>query len=335
MPNDTIHKMTVVASNGPNLRKGTLQYLPVGLFGSTVAIAGLSIAWTQAAKIFSLPTGIGTFIGILAWLMYLLLVILYLLKIISYPDAVKKELLNSVTGNFLGTFFISTVLLGAVTISFSLTFGRIVWVCGAVGGAVFMYELTARLFKGQLNVVDTEPPALIPGLVLLNAVVAGQKMGFAWTKEANLILFSIGIVYVFVFFILILSRLIYNQPVTPFLVPTLLLMSAPSEVGMSAYVSQTLQIDMFSSVLFYFGLFTFIVILVHILKERIYFMTSWWSACFSIGALTNAALKYSFLTDGAIEKFIAGVLLVVATLFMAVTLFITVKMQLKNELLKP
>ncbi len=32
--------------------QGSLQYLPVGLFGSTVSMAGLSIAWDQASVLF-------------------------------------------------------------------------------------------------------------------------------------------------------------------------------------------------------------------------------------------------------------------------------------------
>ena len=184
-------------SNGSVGRdKGALQYLPVGLFGSTVAISGLSIAWSQASAIFGLSKDVGTGIAILAWSMYMFLIILYVTKIIKYPEAVKKELSNPVAGNFLGTFFISTVLLGSVTVPFSLDLARGVWIAGAAGGSVFMYKLTSRLFRGQLSILDTEPPALIPGLVLLNAVVAGSRMEFKWGREAELILFSVGIVYV-------------------------------------------------------------------------------------------------------------------------------------------
>ena len=154
-------------------------------------------------------------------------------------------------------------------------------------------------------------------------------------KEVDLILFSVGIVYVFVFFIIILFRLVYREPIVPFLVPTLLLMSAPFEVGVSAYISQTGQIDFFASVIFFFGLFTFMVILFHVLKERVPFMISWWSSCFSIGALTNAALKYSIISNGLLEKGIAAILLIAATFFMAITFIITIRLQLKGKLLKP
>ncbi len=319
-----------------DMGKSSLQYLPVGLFGSTVAISGLSIAWNQASVLFELPGSIAIAIAILAWAMYILLISLYITKIIRYPEAVKKELTNPVTGNFLGTFFISTVLLSAVTIPFSLDLARIVWIAGTTGGSIFMYILTSRLFKGQLSILDAEPPSLIPGLTLLNAVIAGTRMEFGWLgKEINLILFSVGIVYVFSFFITILFRLIYKEPVIPFLVPTLLLMSAPFEVGVSAYMSQTAHIDFFASVIFFFGLFTFIVIFFQILKKRLPFMISWWSSCFSIGALTNAALKYSIISHGVLEKSIAGILLVVASLFMAITFVITIKLQWSGRLLKP
>lgn len=98
----------------------SLQYLPVGLFGSTVAIAGLAIAFKQAKSIFGFPEFLGVIIAKLGWFVFLLLTFFYALKFIVFPLKVKEELKHPVQANFLGTFFISAVLLAGLAVPYSI-----------------------------------------------------------------------------------------------------------------------------------------------------------------------------------------------------------------------
>jgi tellurite resistance protein len=98
----------------------SVQYLPVGLFGSTVAMADLSIAWKAGTVTFGLPAMISAAIGILTAAMFVLLLSLYILKLIRYREAAKEELMDPVTEHFTGTLFISAVLLAVVAVPFSL-----------------------------------------------------------------------------------------------------------------------------------------------------------------------------------------------------------------------
>jgi tellurite resistance protein len=41
-----------------------LQYQPIGLFGSTVALSGLAIAWKLSVPLFGVPLVVGNVIGI-------------------------------------------------------------------------------------------------------------------------------------------------------------------------------------------------------------------------------------------------------------------------------
>lgn len=165
-----------------------LQYLPVGLFGSTVAIAGLAIAFKQSSGLFGLSPLFGTTTAIVGWIVFLLLCGCYAFKYIRFPEIVKAELKHPVQANFLGTFFISAVLLAELAVPVSLTLARIMWGAGTAGGLIFMYILTSRLFRGDLNVLDAVPPTLIPGLTVLNAATAGIAMKFGWFEtELNII----------------------------------------------------------------------------------------------------------------------------------------------------
>jgi tellurite resistance protein len=313
-----------------------IQYLPVGLFGSTVAMANLSIALKQAAQIFGIPAAASMIIGILAGAMYIVLLLFYLAKIIMYPKAVKEELANPVVAHFLGTFFITAVLLAYLAIPYSLAFARIVWLIGSIGGLTFMYILMDRLYKGQLSAENAVPPVLIPGLTVLNAANTGGGMQFNWLgNEVDSILFSFGIVYVLLFFIIISYRLIHGGALPLFLGPTLLLMSTPFEASFLAYLKPGASVDRFASVLFYFGLLVFLVLFFNVFKKGLPFMTTWWASCFSLAALTNAAIKYTNLSPDILVRDLAGVLLIATTLLISFTFALTMERLLSGRLFNP
>lgn len=316
-------------------KQSALQYLPVGLFGSTVAIAGLGLALKQSVILYGLPACFGIVITMICWSIFILLSICYMIKCFRFPAQVKAELTNQVTANFLGTFFISVVLLAWLTAPFYLTIARITWFTGAGGSLIFMFILVSRLFKGNLSVLDAVPPTLIPGLTVLNSASAGAYMKFGWLgSDVNIILFALGISYVFTFFVIIMYRLVHRSPVVTFLRPTLLLMCAPFEVGFIAYMTHFTAVDLFGSTIFYFGLFIFIVLFFIVFKKGLPFMVSWWGSCFSASALANAALRYAILSKDLFVKDIAAVILMVLIVLILITVYYTVQRLVTGQLLK-
>ena len=325
-----------LSSENKSISNSPLQHLPVGLFGSTVALSGLSIAWKTSAALFGAPIMVSKYIGFLGWTVFILLIIGYLYKIIMFPYKVKAELTHPVKANFLGTFFISAVLLSTLAAPYSLLLARISWIIGTFGGIIFVYILTVRLFKGSINSLDLVPPVLIPGLTILNAVTAHASVDLGWeSKEMDTILFSVGIMYATVFFIIVTYRLIHREPVTLFLKPTLLIMSAPFEVGLLSYLSTRKEIDTFASALFYSGFFIFIVLLLVVFNKKLPFMVSWWGACFSTVALTNASLQYARFNQLSFNMGIAVILLGIVTIFILITLFQTIRHLFTGKLLTP
>lgn len=321
---------------GTELKKNVIQYFPVGLFGSTVAYAGLAIALKQLAELYGFHTVYATIVAVLGWAVFILLTIAYFLKFVLFPAAVKAELTHPVIGNFLGTFFISAVLLAGLAAPHSLVFARITWLAGTIGGLVFLCALTSRLYKGALNVLDTVPPLLIPGLTVLNAATSGVSMKFGWFgNKFDVFLFSVGIAYVFVFFIVITYRLIHRSPVIQFLVPTLLLMSAPFTVGFICYMNIVPFIDLFGTVMFYFGFFIYAVLFFSVFKKGLPFMVSWWGSCFATGALTNAALRYANVSGDIVVKYMATGLFIGLLLMITVTSYLTISRLVTGRLLKP
>lgn len=51
-----------------------LEFLPIGLFGSVMGLAGLSVAWGLAERRYSLPPWFSELVGALAVIVFVLLI---------------------------------------------------------------------------------------------------------------------------------------------------------------------------------------------------------------------------------------------------------------------
>ncbi|MNT95933.1 potassium-tellurite ethidium and proflavin transporter [compost metagenome] len=76
------------------------------------------------------------------------------------------------------------------------------------------------------------------------------------------------------------------------MVPSLMILVAPFEVGFLAYAN-LFGIDRFAAMLFYFGLFLAVVLGFKVFRRDVPFAPSWWAISFPLAALANAALKYA------------------------------------------
>ncbi|WP_127492129.1 SLAC1 anion channel family protein [Paenibacillus glycanilyticus] len=313
---------------------GSIQFLPVNLFASVMGISGLSLAWREANKLLGTSTVIADVCGILAIAMFIVLGISYLVKWVLYPQKVKNEFLHPVMGNFFGTISIAILLLSSVIGSYSQAAGQVIWVIGAVLALVLSLVFVARLLKGNYNPENMVPALLVPVVGTLDISVAGGQMPFPWAHEINLLSLAIGGFVALVYFTLILSRLIFQAPLPAGLTPSMIIMIAPFEVGFLGYTNFEQRIDSFASVLFYFGLFLFLVLFFKVFKKTIPFGASWWGVSFPMAALSNAALKYALYTDAWPLTVIAVIVLALLSIVLLVLFVRTLNILFNGKLLK-
>ncbi|MGL2965297.1 SLAC1 anion channel family protein [Flavobacterium sp. XGLA_31] len=295
------------------LRFGVLGRLPVNLFGSVMGIAGLSLAWKHAASYWHFSGVIGDAIGVIAFIVFVLLLSSYALKWLFFPLKVNKEFNHPITGNFFGTIPIGILLLSAVTGMHFPMITRGIWMVGMVTMLTLSYVIVRRLLTVQQDHINATPAWLIPGVGALDIAVTGGGIPFEWAKEINLLSFAMGIILALVFFTMIVSRLIHNEKLSQRMEPSLLILIAPFAVGFLGYFSLSHQVDLFASILFYFGLFMFTIVFSKVFLRKIPFMLTWWAVGFPIAALSNAALKYAIYKNSLLPDVIAGILLLVLT----------------------
>jgi tellurite resistance protein len=331
---EVIMAMTAAGAPGRLPTQGALSYLPVNLFGSVMGISGLSLAWELAQRAFGAPAFVAEAIGLLALILFGVIGISYLAKLVQYPHKVAEEFEHPVAGNFFGTITISILLLSAIVGRYSATLAEMVWITGTVSTPGLSFLILSRLLTQRQEAAHAVPAWLIPGVATLDVAVAGSTMPFAWAQEVNLLCLAIGGVLALVFFVMIMARLIHQEALPAGMRPSLMVLIAPFEVGFLAYVNFTQGIDRFAALLFYFGLFLFVVLFFKVFLRPAPFGPAWWAISFPMAALGNAALKYAMHAGAWPLKTVAAVLLAVLTVVLTALFVKTLAQLFSGSLLR-
>ncbi|REE67608.1 tellurite resistance protein [Paenibacillus taihuensis] len=313
---------------------GSIQFLPVNLFAAVMGISGLSLAWRQASQLFSVPTIIADISGMIAILLFIVLGIGYLWKWALYPHKVKTEFMHPIIGNFYGTIAVAILLLSSIVGVYSKHTGQVIWIIGTISALVLCFVFVTRLLNGNFEPVNKVPASLIPVVGTLDISVAGGTMPFPWAHEINLLSLAVGGFVALVFFTLIFSRLIHHAPMPTGLTPSMIIMIAPFEVGFLGYTNLEQRIDSFASILYYFGLFLFVVLFFKVFRKSNPFGASWWGVSFPMAALSNAALKYAMFVDSWLLIDVSGIILVLLSLVVVILFIRTTKLLFSGNLLK-
>jgi tellurite resistance protein len=298
----------------------SIENLPVSLFGAVMGLSGLSLAWRLASRLFGASTMIADAIGIVAIVVFIALALGYIAKLARYPSAVKSEFHHPVAGNFFGTIAIAILLLSTVVARYSAWLQAAVWTVGTILTIALSFLMITRLFKGNVDGGNAVPAWLIPGVATLDIAVAGAQFPLPWVREINLFAASVGAVFALVLLTMIVARLVHKEPLASQMVPSMMILIAPFEVGFLAYVNIMQRVDMFAALLFYVGLYLFILLARMMFRRSIAFGPGWWAVSFPMAALSSAALRYAAARDVVALDCLAGALLAIVTVTILVLL---------------
>lgn len=278
-----------------SIKTGRLAYLPVSLFGSVMGLSGLALAWRLAATAFGLPWGIGEALGLVAAGVFVALTLCYGIKCVESPAAVRAEFAHPVAVNFFGTPIISLLLLPAVAAPYSIALTQALWVTGTVSMLGFAWVIVSRWMSVRQQLVHATPAWMIPVVGTLNISIVGVTLDLPGAYAVSAFGLAVGLFFAVPLFTLILSRLIFEEPMPQPQRPSLLILVATFAVGFSAYLSVVGRVDLFASSLFYLAVFMFTVLVpkLLLLRSAMPFHTSWWAVSFPLAAMTNAALKFA------------------------------------------
>ncbi|MBN8875531.1 MAG: SLAC1 anion channel family protein [Rhodospirillales bacterium] len=301
------------------LRRATLEYLPVSLFGSVMGLTGLSAAWHLGAARYGMPNGIGDAIGVAAVATFLVLVVAYGVKLVSAPASVLAEFRHPVAGALFGTLLISLLLLPIVLAPVNLRLAQGLWVLGAVGMVLFAWTIVNRWMSDRQQIAHATPAWIVPVVGLLDVPLAVPVLQLPPIGGVSMFALSVGLFFAVPLFTVVFGRLLFEPPMPDAQKPSLLILLAPFAVGFSCYTVTIGRADLFAEALYMLSLFMFAVLAGRLreLGQCCPFRVSWWAVGFPLAATTIAALRYAELHPNLATDGIALVLLAVTTILLA------------------
>ena len=312
-----------------NANNNRLVNFPVSFFSSVMGLAGLTIAWQRAERLFC--------VNVSAWLLaltigvFLVLAGLYAAKWLRHPQAVAKEFQHPVRLNFFPTLSISLLLLSVAFLPHSTALSLYLWVGGASLHLLFtLVVMSIWIHHTKFEITHINPAWFIPVVGNIIVPIAGTAHGFV---EISWFFFSIGLVFWLVLLTLVFYRVIFHAPLPQRLVPTLFILIAPPAVGFISYAELTSSLDPFARVLYYVALFLTLLLATQVrLFARLKFALSWWAYSFPLAAMTLATLRMQRMSgvEGFVD--IGQVLLAALTVIIAGLAALTVRAIFRREI---
>jgi tellurite resistance protein len=301
-----------------------LKNFPISWFAMIMGLSGFTIAWSRAEHILHLPFAISPLLLSLTIAIFVTITTIYVLKIIRYPNEVRGEINHPVKIAFLPAYSISLLLLSIALLQGHAAVSLWLWAIGT--GMHFMFTLfilSSWVHHTKYEIKHLNPAWFIPVVGNILVPIAGAHHA---PVEVSWFFFSIGLFFWPVLTSIIFNRLIFHPSLPERFVPTLFIFIAPPSVAFISWYNLTGTVSDFGRILYFIGLFFFILVAVqakYFIKIR--FFLSWWAYSFPIAALTIATLLMAKETGRTFFTWCGIGLLAILTLLIIILVFQTVR----------
>lgn len=311
-----------------------LEHFPVTLLPSVMGLVGLGVAYLKLQHMhhLQLPLGQGILYTASAWFGFILLG--QAIRFVRFPAAVKKDWNHPIRVNFFPAISICFLLLAIGYQEMGLhSVSAILWYIGTPLHLVFLLAIMHRWFHMPQVLKTLNPAWFIPVVGPILVPVAGSTIAH---PEISWFFFATGLVYWIVLLAVFFYRILFHDPMPIKLLPTLFILIAPASVGFIAYMKLTGSLDPMARILFYFGVFTAIMLTVMVGEFRkVPFFLSWWGYTFPLDAFTLSLFMMYKSSQLVFFKQAATVMVAVTTLVILMVLFRTIALALQGGVCVP
>ncbi len=266
-----------------------LKNFPVSFLAIGLGLIGFTLAWQKAEEILHLPVGISPYL--LGFTLVVIVVILgtYLTKLIKYYDEVKKEFNHPIKMNFYPILAKLFLIASIIFLGSNLALSRYLWWIGVVIQFIFTIIIMSAWIQHQkFTISHINPSWFIPVVGSIIIPIAGVKH---FSPELSWFFFSLGLFWWLILTTLVINRMIFHNPIPDKLIPTLFILFAPPIIGFISLTKLYGGLNPAGNLLYYFGLFLFILILFQLrMFFKIKFFMSWWAYSFPLDALAIGTL---------------------------------------------
>lgn len=301
-----------------------IKHFPISFLAVCLGLIGFTLTWQKAEHILYLPFTISNYLLYITILLMVVIFSLYIVKIIKYPEEVKKEFNHPIKLNFypiLAKLFLITSL---IFLALNMTVSYYLWWIGVIIQFVFTIIIMSAWIKHEkFKIHHINPSWFIPVVGCLIIPIAGVKH---FSLELSWFFFSIGFFWWFILTTIVFNRIIFHSPISQKLIPTLAILFAPPIIGFIALTKLLGGLNPFGNMLYYFGLFLFILILFQAKTfAKLKFDLPWWAYSFPLDALvigtllmyeeTKSIFMYSLAWTFFIFLNVIILLLIIKTIF--------------------
>jgi len=285
-----------------------LKFFPISFFSPILWFGGLTVVLQKMEGIywFNLRSLVFLYItiAITVWVL-----VMYILKLIYFPQEVKKEIIHPIKINFFSAFPKWLLILSIAFLTVATSVSKVLWIIGASINLIFTLLIFREYINKSFDIKHINPAWFIP--VVTNIAVPITWMAiFPHHHHISRFFFSIWLVFWLILFFIIIYRMIFHNPLPQKLLPTLAILMAPPAIGFISRMKLTWGLlTPFSYVLFYLSLFLFLLLLVDIKRFFwIKFYLSWWAYSFPLSAIVLAIILMYHTTEVVFFKYTATVI---------------------------
>ncbi|CDY44267.1 BnaC02g41500D [Brassica napus] len=285
-----------------------LLRFPISTFGVCLGVGSQAIMWKTLAT--AKPT---KFLHVSLWIhrslwfisvaLVLIIATIYLLKIILYFEAVRREYYHPIRINFFFAPFISLLFLALAVPPFIVTdLPQFLWY-------VLMFPFICLELK-------------IYGQWMSGGALLGARMGL---REGPIFFFTVGMAHYLVLFVTLYQRLPTNETLPKDLHPVFFLFVAAPSVASMAWATITGSFNYGSKVCYFIAMFLYFSLAVRINFFRgIKFSLSWWAYTFPMTGAAIATISYAAVVRNTMTKVLCVILCAIATLVVFALLVTTI-----------
>jgi hypothetical protein len=128
----------VEANNTYNLNEITrLKNFPISFLAICPGLIGFTLAWQKAEHILSLPFSLSNYLLFITIVLFAVIASTYLLKIIKYPQGVKKEFDHPIKLNFYPILAKCLLIASLVYLPLDVVVSKYLWWLGVIAQSIF------------------------------------------------------------------------------------------------------------------------------------------------------------------------------------------------------
>ena len=311
----------------------SLRHFPVGLFGAAMGIEGLGLAARDAPFAVIRPGGEACILLGLAVL--LLLLVAYAVKLLRHPDAVRAEFLQPAQMGFCATLPLALTLCGGGLWPYAAPFAQALWWGGAVLLLAYQVWALSRWIAGGIDLAQVNGGWM---MIMIGGIVVPGTGIVLGNLEMSRFLFGVSAAATPFVMGLVFFRTVTAAPLPVMLRPTwFIFLVPPSLIYANGQLLLGVPAGPFLNGAFYAAVLLLPALLVAARDFlRWPFAATWWAFTFPLDALAAAALRYSRQQgESLFWQSLYGVVLLLATFFVALTAWKTLVAWRRGTLLAP